>query len=158
MDTTAQLIALRDHHAREIKRIDDALALLKQVTKINRKTERTIERVQARTAAGPRRGRKPGRPSTKRKGERFGALDVMRNVFHSAGDREITRDELMEMSGLKHAGLTGRGGAEGQANRMLGLALARLVKRKEIKQTRAGYVARALQLAQTSTNGNHASQ
>jgi hypothetical protein len=158
-----QLVQLREHHTRELRRIDDALALLGEVRRLAAKADKKMGRVRALADAAPpieapAKRRYTKRRTTATKAAKAAAVssatrsrakaktgtrptDLVRRAFLEAGDRTMTRADLFDVTGFREMGWTSGGGANG-ASRVLGLALSRLVKSKEIRRTRGGaYVA-----------------
>jgi hypothetical protein len=173
---------LREHHAAIVRRCDDALALARDIERLTRDAERKVAAVRARIEgdgddviagsatlrpyppAGPRKGKRKSRETARTTYARAKAAresgtrptDVIRRIFSEAGTEPVSREAIAERAEFAKSYSGGRGGAEGNANRLVGLALAALLRNREIKETRDGYVARKLQLPEAPPNGAHA--
>jgi hypothetical protein len=165
---------LRDHHAEIVRRCDDALSLARDIDRLTRDAERKVAAVRARIEgdnvitgratlrpeppAGPRKSKR--RTSTKYAAAKVAResgsrpTDILRRVFSEAGDASLTREDLLARTDFGDA-VGGRGGSKGNHARLVGLTLSYLLRNREIKETRDGYVARKLQLPEAPPNGAH---
>lgn len=151
------LLALREHHASEIARIDTALSLVREAGRFAAKTDAVVGAVRARVAREPRatttkrdpqfwkhalqrRGRE-----LKKRGQR--PIDLIERAFIDAGKTVLTPANILDLTKLaKTQTTTARRGAatvsaNGKASRIIGLALAHLVRAKKIKASGDGFVA-----------------
>jgi hypothetical protein len=170
MTEIEKLKELRQHHEREIVRIDNALDLLSQVVRMSRKADRQVEKLRAavggHAAASTDRKKKP-----KTKQQRNGSsdyarqkqmresgtrpTDVVRGVIAKA-TKPLTREQLVDLTGFESMPSSGNGGSKGNANRLIGLALSHLVKTREVKVTPQGVIAGKNLQPPVNGNGAHA--
>lgn len=162
----AQMTDLRDHYLTEARKVDDALAVIKNINRLARTAAKTMGKVRTRAAAEAapmptkkkQKRRVNGSVSVSQRQRQMRAAgtrptDVLRRIFVEAGTKTMSQQQLLDLSGFVGAGGPHKTAA-GNGARLLGLALHHLVAGKEVKKTGEGYVARKLQLPEA--NGAHA--
>jgi predicted Rossmann fold nucleotide-binding protein DprA/Smf involved in DNA uptake len=148
--TIAQLTELRDHHERELRRCNDALELLRQVSQLSKRAAKMTGTAAATSAKATGRDHKAeraravnakARTDYQKRHSGTRPIDALRQLFAAAGSATVTPEFIHQQTGL--------------AVMPAALALSWMKRKGEVKRTAAGWVVKKLNLP-ANGNGAHA--